>query len=279
MAKIMILYHAGCPDGFGAAWSFYQKYGSGATYVPVFHNCKPPNVKGCSVFIVDFCYPEPIMREIARDAASIVVLDHHKTAEKACADLKYCHFDMHQSGAVLAWKYLFKDIPVPALIQHVQDRDLWTWAIPNSKEILSVVDSYDRSFANWDNLNNKIGMIYSSGWYQMVESGRDILKYKNSIIKTVVSNAHKVNILGDEVIAVNSSCFQSEIGNILSEGADYAAVYFFDGYRYRFSLRSKENGIDVSEVALEFGGGGHRNAAGFTTESIDSLRMGNKDGE
>ncbi|WP_224794071.1 DHHA1 domain-containing protein [Pseudomonas fluorescens] len=30
-----------------------------------------------------------------------------------------------------------------------------------------------------------------------------------------------------------------------------------------FSLRSTDEGMDVSEVASQYGGGGHRNASGF----------------
>jgi hypothetical protein len=33
--------------------------------------------------------------------------------------------------------------------------------------------------------------------------------------------------------------------------------------KHVFSLRSSANGLDVSEIARSFGGGGHRHAAGF----------------
>jgi len=33
-----------------------------------------------------------------------------------------------------------------------------------------------------------------------------------------------------------------------------------------FSLRSQEGGIDVSEIAIKFGGGGHKHAAGFKVD-------------
>ncbi|MEP7308661.1 MAG: bifunctional oligoribonuclease/PAP phosphatase NrnA [Acidobacteriota bacterium] len=53
------------------------------------------------------------------------------------------------------------------------------------------------------------------------------------------------------------------------------AVVFFkqaEGDEYRVSIRSKGN-IDVGAVAKEFGGGGHKNAAGCTVRGgIDSLR-------
>ena len=54
------------------------------------------------------------------------------------------------------------------------------------------------------------------------------------------------------------------------------AVVFFKQERedeYRVSLRSKGN-IDIGAVANEFGGGGHKNAAGCTVHGkIDELRQ------
>jgi phosphoesterase RecJ-like protein len=53
------------------------------------------------------------------------------------------------------------------------------------------------------------------------------------------------------------------------------AVVFFkqiEGEEYRVSLRSKGN-IDIGAVAKEFGGGGHKNAAGCTVSGgIDGLQ-------
>jgi phosphoesterase RecJ-like protein len=53
------------------------------------------------------------------------------------------------------------------------------------------------------------------------------------------------------------------------------AVVFFkqvEGEEYRVSMRSKGD-IDIGAVAKEFGGGGHKNAAGCTvTGAIDALQ-------
>lgn len=272
--KIMVLYHAGCPDGFGAAWAFNQKYGTKARYIPVSHSNEPPVVTGRDVFIVDFCYPRPIMEELAEEANTITVIDHHKTAQQSCGDLDFCHFDMEQSGAVLAWKHLFGGRVVPTLLRYVQDRDLWTWKLDSTEQVLSVVDSHDRNFASWNQLNLDLGEIGSQGWQKFVDSGAEIMRYKKSIIKSTLSNQHRIDILGESVPAINSGCFQSELGNILCEGEEYAAVYYFDGERYRFSLRSEGNGMDVSSIALEFGGGGHKNAAGFFVKNLSDLKTG-----
>jgi phosphoesterase RecJ-like protein len=53
------------------------------------------------------------------------------------------------------------------------------------------------------------------------------------------------------------------------------AVLFFkqdEGEQYRVSMRSK-GAIDIGAVAKEFGGGGHKNAAGCTvTGAVDALQ-------
>ena len=121
----MVLYHANCPDVFGAAWSFYKKYGDSAEYIPVFHGHPPPDVSGRRVFIADFSYDRDTMIQMQKDSEFIIVLDHHKSAELQCSDLEFCHFDMSHSGAYLAWQYLFGDSSVPMLIRYIEDRDLW----------------------------------------------------------------------------------------------------------------------------------------------------------
>lgn len=271
MSRVTVLYHAGCPDGFGAAWAFYQKYGAKAKYVPVRHSDEPPVVTGRDVFIVDFCYPRAILEELEEEANTLTVIDHHKTSQESCGDLEYCHFDMSQSGAVLAWKFLFKRKPVPPLLRYIQDRDLWTWELDKAEEVLSVVDSHKKSFSEWNRLSLELGEPCSPAWSKVVSAGGDILRYKETLVKMMLSNVHRLNIAGENVPAVNSSSFQSEIGNILCEDEEFAAVYYFDGEKFRFSLRSKENRMDVSTIALEFGGGGHKNAAGFFVKNMNEL--------
>ena len=69
-----------------------------------------------------------------------------------------------------------------------------------------------------------------------------------------------------DVLVVNSSHWISEIGAKLSHDCDFALIWFYshDEQRTKVSLRSFHDHIDVSEVAKEFKGGGHRKAAGFT---------------
>ena len=57
----------------------------------------------------------------------------------------------------------------------------------------------------------------------------------------------------------------SEIGSRLSPDCDFAMIWYYDhvGHNIRVSLRSFHENTDVSEIAKNFGGGGHKKAAGF----------------
>jgi len=272
----MVLYHAGCPDGFGSAWSFYKKYGDKADYIPVRHGEQPPDVRNKTVFIVDFSYPRPILEEMHGAANSLMVLDHHKTAQDSLAGLDYCHFDMSHSGAYLAWSYLFGEEDVPLLIQYIEDRDLWRWSLKSSEEILSAIDSYPKNFQTWDQLDNQLDRLGSETWFRLYLEGSAILRYKNCLIQSLKAKRHKVKICGEEIKVVNAPFFQSEIASQLSEGEPYAAAYYFNGEGYFFSLRSSETGKDVSEIAKKFGGGGHKRASGFYVATISELEKDNE---
>ena len=272
--KTVLLYHARCPDGFGAAWAFWNKYKDSIDYIPVSHGVEPPDISGCNVFIADFCYKRDILMDIKSKAKTLTVLDHHKSSFEDCGDLPFCTFDMTHSGAYMAWNYLFPEKDVPLLISYIEDRDLWKWDLKSTESILSAVDSYDRTFDNWDYLNNNLDHVGSETWNKIKAVGDGILQYKNSLIQSLIKDSYEVNILGKSIPVINTPFFQSEIAAELALSADYAAAYYFDGDGYKFSLRSKKNGEDVSVVASKFGGGGHKNASGFRIKCLSKLSSG-----
>ena len=86
--------------------------------------------------------------------------------------------------------------------------------------------------------------------------------------------------LNDAMLA-EAGCTPDDIEGIVNiplAARDVRAVVFFKdtGAAMRVSLRSKDS-VDVRQVAVSFGGGGHRNAAGLTLESpspeTDSLLL------
>lgn len=253
-----VLYHADCADGFGAAWALWKKYPD-ARYIPVKHGQPPPEeLDGAHVVMVDFSYRREVIEQLAQSTASLLILDHHVTAQAALAGLPYAYFDVKKSGAVLAWEWAHAE-PVPWLLQYVQDKDLWQWRLPDSREMNAALASYPFDFQVWEGLTRDV----------LKMEGRAILRRDHSLIDKIIEESVLVEFEGETVPAVYSPVMTSQIGERLCQGFPFCLIWHErDGLRY-FSLRSKPGTADVSALASRYGGGGHVNAAGFS-RPIDS---------
>ncbi len=249
----VVMYHAECSDGFGAAWALWKKFPS-ARFIPVKHGNSPPaGIAGRHVVIVDFSYPRETLEAMARETAGLQVLDHHITAEKALAGLPFAYFDQKKSGAVLAWEWAHPE-PAPWLLQYIQDKDLWHWALPASREINAALASYPYNFHVWDELRQ----------VTLEAEGRAILRYENELVGKIAVEAALVSFHNETVPAVQSAVLTSQLGERLSAGYPFCVIWHDrDGRRY-YSLRSREDGADVAAIATSYGGGGHTHAAGFS---------------
>ncbi|MHB8331045.1 MAG: DHH family phosphoesterase [Candidatus Dormibacteria bacterium] len=249
----LVIYHGDCPDGFGAAFAAWKLYGDGADYMPVSHGDSPPDMRGRRAIVADFAYDRQTSLALFESAASLVILDHHRSAEGEIGDLPFCVFDMERSGAVMTWQHLHVE-PVPLLLQYVQDRDLWRNQLPETEEVSAALRARPFDFETWDTIDID----------QLRSEGRALLAYQRRMIERIAAHASPVEILGVKVPAVNSPILQSELGDRLVKGHPFAAVWWQGaGEVARWSLRSTPAGLDVSEIAARYGGGGHRTAAGF----------------
>jgi len=258
-----VLYHAGCDDGFGAAYAIWLKHGYQAEYIPVQHGQPFPEVSpGETVYVVDFSYSRDILKRVA-DRCKVVVLDHHKTAMEDLADLPFAHFDMNKSGAVLAWEYFHPNEPIPLLLTYVQDYDLWTKELAYTNENKAWRGSFPRTFCSWQEM--ALAISRDDKWKT---EGEAILRSEKLHIQHRVSQAFEVTIDTHVVLAVNETQYFSEVAGELAKDTRYpfGACFFIRGDGLKiWSLRSDRNlgDFDVSAVAKLRGGGGHRNAAGF----------------
>jgi len=265
-----ILYHANCYDGFGAAWSAWLKLeGLDAPrqhdYIPVLYGDPPPDgLDGQDIVIVDFSYPRDILLELYDRCASLLVLDHHKTAQADLDGLDFCVFDMEKSGAMLAWEYWWPGEEPPPMIQYVQDRDLWRFHLPWSRKIAAYMRSYPMDFERWCFIDGRLRNAFDN----IAVEGDAILRFQTRCVDQMCEQAVWIELGGYRVPTANATLFFSEVGERLCEmypEAPFAAYYLdrADGKR-QWGLRSRD-GFDVSEVAKKYGGGGHAAAAGFTS--------------
>ena len=258
----LVIYHGGCTDGYGAAWAAWKLLGDRATYHPGRYGDPPPDVKGKVVAILDFSYDNLTTKSMINDADSLIIIDHHKSAMVELHDVNCTHFDMNHSGAMLSWKFFHPGKEAPRMIKYIEDRDLWKWELPYSKEFSAAFDMVQYDFEEFDKF------IDDSAIDDAQERGAYILAYSKTVISKITKQAARRKLHGKDVLVVNSPHWMSEIGNALSVKCDFALIWYHDHdtNQVKVSLRAHHDDADVSEVAKKFGGGGHRKAAGFALQ-------------
>jgi len=264
MDNTICIYHGNCADGFTAAWAVWKAGAAKEFYAGTYQD-PPPDVTGKHVVMVDFSYKRSVLLKMAQEASHILILDHHKSAESDLIDLPdnvTVIFDMNRSGAMMAWEY-FHDQPPGSLVKHVQDRDLWRFDMEQTRAFQANLFSYEYTFDNWEMIND-ICADDCKYWLFIAQGEAIERKHFKDIKELIDAAATRGVIAGYNVPILNAPYFfSSDAGHIMAEGEPFAACYWDTPDGRVYSLRSSSNGVDVSEVAAQFGGGGHKNAAGY----------------
>ena len=278
----LVIYHKNCNDGI-AAYAVVRKY-----YLDKFakeiegiacaYGDPVPDYTERSVLVVDFSFPMETIVAMQTNCKSFFLLDHHVSAERELGGTKGCCFDMSRSGAMLAWDFFFTGLPPPKIVKYVQDKDLWRWKLPHSREFNVSMELLPFDPSLWVSLLENDDRVD-----KMVEEGIVLSGYKTSIAEKIASELelfhwepftreeHQAMLTGlpDPPVyyvgIVNSGTFVNEVGEMVckSHRCDIALMYTYSSKKrsLRFAMRS--NSVDVSVIAKKLGGGGHAGAAGF----------------
>jgi oligoribonuclease NrnB/cAMP/cGMP phosphodiesterase (DHH superfamily) len=226
---------------------------------------------GDTVVFVDIAPVNETLRSLGEFAARVIVLDHHVTArDRYSADPgvenslaghgHYIHFDLNHSGAILAWDHFHPDDEAPPLLRYVEDQDLWNWKLPDSEQVNAAIGSYPLSFESWEELASR-------PIEELATEGEHIVRANRMEVERALLSAHPIAIGTDRIEAVNARYQRAAIGHELAKRATYGRprglVYRITGNRVDASIYSIGD-VDVSKLAESHGGGGHRNAAGFS---------------
>lgn len=293
----VLIYHDNCDDGFAAAWAVHKKWGDTVQFVPSNYGRPLPEWLGDEgediqdILVADFSFtPDQCQKIVEERGGRILMLDHHKTAKEALSGLHSVHrptfenvgrlfdrmtgtwreevlveFDMERSGARMAWDFAFPGQETPELILAVEDRDLWRFNRDDTKLVSMYLRSLDRDFDQWD----AAAALYSDNPGQFLAEANAIKRFYDQRVKSICENAGLQSFQGHEGVAVTYACpydFVSETCHTLLDmypEAPFAAAVIQNQEGITYSLRSRDDRVDVSEIAKANGGGGHRNAAGF----------------
>lgn len=263
-----------CDDGFAAAWVFWKAFPK-ATFLPGIYGQEPPweNLRGQPVYLVDFSYKAPVMQRLLSEARCVTLIDHHKTAKEELERLPppdgdefEVFFDLNSSGAMLAWQYVYgyegctaETRMCPELIARIEDNDLWRTPrrFDDSLVVQAALRSYPQTFEVWDDLMNR-------PLAELAAEGAAIRRFIDAKIAELKRTFWWDDVAGVRMPVCNAPWFLASdlAGQLAEENGGVAAVYFDQPTRRCYSLRARGD-HDVSEIAKQMGGGGHKGAAGF----------------
>lgn len=287
----IVYYHGHCQDGLMSAAvlnNYFAERGEEATFIDAHYGKTTPSfedLKGVQVYVVDFTFPLQDMLDIAAVADKVIWLDHHKTQQETYAALKddgrfNIVFDMERSGCGITWDYLYPEESRPPFVAYAEDHDLWTFKLPAAREVNAWLRTQEMTLNDYSYLVRKDE--HDLDWMNVKNLGKTILETQRAMYADICNRGHWVQCqfltksLDTKIPGAETTVGTSEVGEMLYElypDAPFSLTYHQqDNYAWKYSLRShKERGVDVSVLAKTYGGGGHKNAAGFILRSPPTL--------
>ncbi len=243
------------------------------------------------VIVVDYTLPEDTMVWLKNNRRCIWV-DHHISAIKKSIARGYDDMDglrlsvgeSPRCGAELAWEYFVKR-PLTKFLKLVGDYD--TFRNSHDPEFQSEVMPFfygtqvvfDRflpaNFHQQGFLLPDVNAYENDEWCnELIARGQIIQAYNNQYYRGIQKEfAFVRNIWGLRVLCMN--CAGHGSSNINSafnpELHDAMMLYSYNGRRWTYGIYTDDSvkpNVDLSAIALQYGGGGHRCAAGFSTPTL-----------
>lgn len=290
--KIVIIYHFPCQDGFASriiADHFLKPISSQLFHIPGQHN-NTPNLEyivNSHVYFLDFAYSRDVMESICKLAKSVTILDHHVSSKKSLEGLnkKFDNVAVYYdeanrndySGVGITWEYFNRlynnksGVPLPKLAKHIQDRDLWKFELPNTREICTALDSYDWHYTKWYDAMFNNTDNYSS----MVAIGETLLAYQDTIVNHFLETIIFEDLFGFENVPVVTNCPKMLISTVLEKlynkypPISVGRSWSNDEKMWTWSIRTNKTAPIADKIAVAFGGGGHVHASGFKSKTLD----------
>lgn len=281
--RVAVVYHGYCADGYSAALlSKIALLGAGCevSLFPAKHGTPPHPavVKHDGIVVVDFCYPADVMQNLMEAVGEehFLCLDHHFSAAKVIEGKPWAVFDTGRAGVQLAWDHFFEDRPYPKVVEWIADRDLWKWEFKESRAFNRTLSQEPWVEQRWLAILN----APDSELKEMVRRGQILDDYIMGISASLAKKASPLMLHGTEGWSVEApGMFASDVGSLVNqERGGFAAIWQVAsaGQVLDVHLRSASDDFNVAFMAEQFGGGGHKRAAGFriATAALPNLLSG-----
>ena len=219
------------------------------------------------VFIVDLSLTIDETKMLQKNNKKVIWIDHHARKIEQLENIFTLEGlrdkENNHSACILTWKYLFHDKKIPHILETIEDIDLWKFKLPYTDEIttaLSIECMKDRDklifLMKW----------WDDEWENYTNRGERYIKMRENEIEFFLTTMKIRKLSKYKVGVINTSVHISQTGHAILENnpnINVAVIWHVAGDIIKVSLRSRGD-IDVAEIAMKFGGGGHKPASGFS---------------
>lgn len=294
---MIVIYHSADLDGVCSAAICTKKYPE-ATLIGYDYwqelpwDQLPPNQ---DIIMVDVSVNMPEMVNLAVHSNSLTWIDHHASAIKEFEQslIDYPHWvedhrftsvlEIGKAGCELAWEYLFPNEPMPKAVKLLGTYDVfrqdnaeyWNWSVlPFQWGMRLITRTKVEDFDPFLLMDNEVAEDRIQDYIDTImEQGSTVLQYQQQQDEAAMRGAFEVEFQGLRAIACNIKGVGSLAFNSVydPEKHDLMVAFGFGHGKWAFSLRTTHEHVDVSVIAKQFGGGGHKAAAGFAVLELTEV--------
>lgn len=277
----MKCFYHGDADGITAGFwvRYYTKDTNANDYIEINYGKEFPFDligKDEEVYIVDYSISLQEMEKLLEITSNVIWIDHHKTAIEKYKDfpreIKGLRYD-GVAGCILTWMYFNGysepgdevERGVPTFTRYIGDYDIWEFKYGDDTRHFHMAFNA-QNYTPTD--ERMMGLLRFPIVKAMCADGAVMGQYKQSWSKNYCKvYGFEKDFEGYKAYVINLGFAGSDsfIG-VDVDKYDLLISCVYDGQKWKYSLRSEK--IDVSEIALKYGGGGHKGAAGFVNDKF-----------
>lgn len=239
------------------------------------------------VFMVDYTIEDKDLMNWLKDHTRLYWIDHHKSSlEKE----KSNHWENIKGlrkiglcGAELCWKIFYPDDVMPKFIRFVGNYDIFRYVdkpihekmvIPFAFGAMTYMDKMKPENYNHDDFLFKTKDDFYKSWTnKFIKDGEIIYKYKK--VQGEIENPCNCfvkELWSYRVLCMNSCGRGSDQftipGTWNPDLHDIMLIFYYNGNKWAYGLYTEKKNIDVSKIAMQYGGGGHAGASGFCIDYL-----------
>lgn len=231
-----------------------------------------------TVYIVDLSFTEDTLNILSKIISkcgieNIIWLDHHKSSIDICN--KYPTVDSirgvrssDHSAAYLTWIYLFGTEYIPAIVEYISDYDSFVFKYGDASKFLNYGVNKNKLLKNPASLLWSTILKSDNFVVKLISDGKIIDAYlSENYSEYIKNNAYETNFEGYTMAVVNRNCNSLIFGDLYKR-YKIVSTFVYDGEKWKYSLYSGDPSVDCEAIARKYGGGGHKGAAGFSSDEM-----------